>query len=202
MKIIFNIVKWGMITAGIFVLLNVKFKEGEMTARSQSKMAEVIIDPKTNGYFTIYDDYEYSEGVFLTLKNPSVWNLFRENKIRLYVKDEDKWSQLKITDSSPRPVNMQDDAPIPFFIKHADVGQNELTGKLVNMKYEAGLQDNNHVLIYLRPWRIFCGMEFVHLLPKLMLGFGLIIVAFIGEFIWWIVVLIKKWKTNKRMKRI
>ncbi len=181
-----------MVITGIFILINVKFKQGEMTARIQSGMADIIIDPQTSAYLSIYDNYEDTNGVYLDLKTQSALSLFQENKIRLYVKEKGNWNQLKWDQ-----VRINSNQNI-FYIGPDDNKFDEKSGRMIELKYEANLRDKNYDLITLQPHRIFCGMEFMQFIPRIVLGFALILVAFIGECFWFIIILFKKWKATKK----
>ena len=58
-----------MIVAGILVLINVSSRQGQLDARKLSHMAKIIIDPHSSGYLNIYDNYEYTESIFLNFKD-------------------------------------------------------------------------------------------------------------------------------------
>jgi hypothetical protein len=183
MKIIFNIIKWIMIIVGIYILTSVRLEQGKMKANCHSRMATIIINPKANGFLTLSDNYEYTEGVFLNLKTSSALALFKENKIKLYVKNKGDWNQLKVKNTS------QD----LFYISRMHHGET----RLIELKYEVNIENKSSNLIILEPYRIYCGMEFLQSIPKALLGLSLILLAFIGETIWFIIAFYRKRKTNE-----
>jgi len=186
MKFIFNIVKWGMLAAGVIILSNVKFEQGGMTARSQSKMGNIVICPQTNGYLQICDNYEHSAGIYLCLKDKSLRPLFTGNKIRVYIKENGSWRQLEAEKGSGEI----------FFIPHHHYARGKELENIVDLKYEVHFKGKSPGLIVLQPSRIYCGMEFFRFIPGILLGISLIFAAFIGEWIWLIVGLFRKKKSS------
>jgi hypothetical protein len=181
-KLILYIAKCVLIILGLLTIYDARYKEGKMAARSQSGMAELVIDSTTNGYFTILDDYECSFGIELQLTDRSKYDLLRKNKIRLYVQGSDGWDQLEV----------RKDSRTPFYISRgASCDKNEYP-QLIKVKYEAELKDGSSDLIHITPSRIYCGMEFMYLGLLGLSGCGLIIIVITVECVWLVVSLIRK----------
>ena len=175
MKLILNTIKWGLIFVGIVILVNENRKEGERMAMCHSGMADVIIDTQNNrAFFSIYDNYGNTEAIIFELEKPDNFKFFKNGKIRLYIQKKDKWQQLIVENNSKEP----------FFISlHKDMlGTNTSNGgTLMNFKYECDFKSSGLDLVRFHPYRIYCGMEFMHSLKKMIIATGLIICALIGE---------------------
>jgi hypothetical protein len=140
-------------------------------------MADIIINTENKtGFSSIYDNYENTEGIFFRLEKTEFFNLFRDGKIRFYVKNGENWQQLNCS-------NTHEDI---FYISlHNNIFslKNHDLGRLIDIKYESDLGKIKPELIRLHPYRIFCGMEFLHSLPKTVLSLALIVCALVIECI-------------------
>ena len=185
MKFFFNLVKWVMLFAGIALFVDAQMKISAMEKSRETGMADVIIDPATSGYFSIYDNCDKTRIISFKLDQPRFFNLFNEGKIRLYLKKGDTWKEMRPTNSRNQP----------FSLVRGHVGD----GNPITMKYEADLRGDNDYLITLSPIRLTNNLEVFELLPQVFWGILLIAGAFLGECICRLIIFIcKKLKTRER----
>jgi hypothetical protein len=185
MKFIFNLIKWLMLFAGIVIFVDAQMKISAMEESRNTGMAEVIIDPTTHGYFTIYDNCDKSEIINFILEEPTFFHLFQEEKIKLYLRKGDVWKEMGYNNDRHQPFSLiRSKGPAGI-------------GKLITMKYESNMTNNKDGLITLTPIRLTNSLEVFELLPQVFWGIALIVAAFLGECVCRTVIFIcKKLKTR------
>lgn len=187
MKFIFNLIKWAMLFAGIVIFVDAQMKISAMEERRQTGMAEIIIDPSTHGYFSIYDNYDKTEIITLNLDKPGLFQLFKAGKIKLYLKKGDKWQEMVPNNAPHQPYSL---------IRHHGSAGN---GQLITMKYVSTPANKKYGLITLTPSRLTHSLEVFDLLPQLFWGICLIGAAFLGECAYRIFIYVcKKLKTRQQ----